>query len=354
MKEEWFASEPVGILIDTSVWISIHFNMKNRCLETVKDGVRCGDLEVLTTEILKGEFLKHCEKQLDEDKASLRKIRILPLYVGDKVQELIDSTSAVNSEIVWESFSKMLDLKDISCDVDWRKIFKRYFDQTYPFSSGKKKAEFPDAFNLEILRQLNNRKIILIAGDGDYSSFEGEREGIKVYRNINDFVDEYLSLRDPEFVARCRKAFDDQEVEIIRELESAYCSTEYFDISCAHSELEDVKGLVMEIKKKDILCFDKDEGFAVFKIWIEGEVELDLYCPIYVYDSIDKDDVFLGANRKSARVPFELEATMTILLDVPDDDIDFVIEETKIYSRSFDVPREWTLFPDYSEAPEEE
>lgn len=343
MDKTWFDKLPVKIFIDTSTFRNLGFNLNHRCFQTIKLGVDNKDLQVVSTSILEGEFIKHCDEVLKEDKTAFKKQRVTRSYLDKELLHLEEKINNISSKDVWGKFKELLNVKDVTCAVDWKLVFEKYFNCTSPFDKANKKSEFPDAFNIEMLNTVVE-PVVILSSDGDYSAWEKIGSKRKSYRNINDFMDQYISLREPEFTAKCKAALESSEHSISEQLISDYGGDIHnFNIACAHSEIENSDIAELTLDKFDIVAFDKEQGFASLKAWFSGEADLDLNCAVYYYDSEDKHDVIWGWNNKKASVGLMIEATINITFD-ESGDFDHEIEDSNMRAETFHVQRDWTLF----------
>ena len=58
MNEEWFEHLPLCVFVDTSALRAMHFNISHPSFETIRQAVEIGDIEIVVTDITKGEFIK--------------------------------------------------------------------------------------------------------------------------------------------------------------------------------------------------------------------------------------------------------------------------------------------------------
>lgn len=351
MEASWFDSPPVLIFIDTSVIINLGFDFDHSYFNTLKAAIDNGDFELIVTDILKGEFLKHCQEKIETEKKAFTEFNLLKNHLRTEFQDIKTKFEGVSAQVIWEIFVNKFRARNINADVDWRSVFENYFAERSPFTSGKKKNEFPDAFNLEMIKKLSPKKVAILSSDGDYQSIQQEFPNIIVYKNVADFTNRYISLREPEFTAKCKAALEKKKDRITEELIRGYSESSNFSVASAHGEIEDSYINELDIVKSDIVSFDKDQGFAIFKVWFGGYANLDVNWAVTVYDSEDKTDMILGWNSKSADVEVTIEATIKIMIDSEDAEYcDYEIQDVVVDSEELEVSNDLGSL-DYGEGP---
>ncbi|WP_428892845.1 PIN domain-containing protein [Facklamia sp. P9177] len=71
--------------------------------------------------------------------------------------------------------------------IELKTILNDYFNNRKPFGTGKKKHEFPDAFNISMLKSLRKKEyqpIYVISGDKDFEDIKG----IYLYKSIDELL----------------------------------------------------------------------------------------------------------------------------------------------------------------------
>jgi len=72
--------------------------------------------------------------------------------------------------------------------IDVKSVISDYFNAKKPFGETKdKKSEFPDAFNLSMLRKyaFHNPPVIIVSDDGDFS----DEENIYCFKTLKELLD---------------------------------------------------------------------------------------------------------------------------------------------------------------------
>jgi hypothetical protein len=344
MNEAWFERRPIHLFIDSSCLISMGFDFTHPGFQTIKNGVIAGDLTVISTPILKGEFLKHAAQEIIEDLDKLRRVSALRTVAGDKILDVEKIGKETTAEIIWEKFETTFFPVDIARDVNWQGIFADYFALRPPFTP-KKKNEFPDAFNLKMVEALSPTHLVIISSDGDFERWATDRQSTVVYLKLSEFTDSYLKIRDPAFSAAAITGFKTLKDQIVERLQDIYGDDSHYSVTCYHSTIQSAEVKDLTIVSQTLAATNHEDEFAVFQIRARGTAELELDCPVSIYDSEDKKDFFLGSNQKTAEVDVEIEATVTIFVDQDDPEkSDFDISESNIHAEDFEVPHDWVSF----------
>jgi len=135
LNKEWFNSTPVYIFIDTSVIINLGFDFEHRYFKTIKAGVDANDLKLVTTDILKNEFLKHCQEKIDKDKKTIKDIHFVKHYLKNEFSDLESKVLQITADTFWNFFTTKLATIDITSEVSWKPVFDNFFNQRSPFGS---------------------------------------------------------------------------------------------------------------------------------------------------------------------------------------------------------------------------
>lgn len=353
MNESWFEHRPISVFIDNSVFVRNHFNLTNSGFETIKKAVESGDIQIIYSKISEGEFLKHAEIVIRKEEEKIRSIGASRTAYSDDLKSLQEKIKSYNSEILWKWFVQEFKAVDITCDVDWRNVFEDYFASNPPFTAEKKK-EFPDSFNTKMIEAHNSPRLAILSSDGDYASWIKESKEKILFSTLNDFTDSYLKLRDKAFADMATKAFDTLKVQINQKLQENYSDDYHYSLTASHSEIVAANVKELKIVDADLTATNSDDGFAVMKVRFRGKTELDLSCPVIVWDSVDKEEIHMGTNSRSTEIEIEINAVVTLFINKADpEDSDYEIEEDELYAEDFDVPDDWTSFVDQDEDHEE-
>ena len=258
---------------------------------------------------------------------------------------MLENVKALNGQSLWDLFAARFKVVNINSQVPWEGVFADYFSGTTPFSA-KKKNEFPDAFNIKMLENRNPSRLVVISFDGDYRTWCSSRGNAVLLAEINEFTDTYLKLRDKVFSARALAALEKVKSNIIEELIGTYSDTDEYEINCGRSEIVWAEVKDLEIVESDLVAVDHDEQQAAFYLRLRGKTVIDLSCPVVAWDSVDKEEMWMGSNSRQAAIEIEIRTSVKVKLDQGAEMDDFEIYFDELYAESFEVPDDWTSFLD--------
>ena len=169
------------IFIDTSIFEANNFLESKRIKEVFKLAER-GHIKVVLPKITYDEILSRIANNIEESHKKFNKfrndtrvLRNIPSLEGkfDPFDEL-EVRKELNlklEEIFAHSNFEILDYPTLNIG----EIFKSYFNKKFPFSSGAKKNEFPDAFalkSIEAWAMENNELVLVFSNDSDILNYK--------------------------------------------------------------------------------------------------------------------------------------------------------------------------------------
>jgi hypothetical protein len=178
------------IVLDTSYLESIQYNFESAILKRA---------DVYISEIVDREIRHHLKKSsIDISKgiknlpAKVRNVLVKEEFLDlNKLEESVVNIRMNQYKLFLEGPNIKIIKNNQECCIE---MFERYFAQQPPFSSGKKKDEFPDAMALlSVTKYFKEHKIdygsVLIAtGDKDWQEYCQEL-GIRTIANQNELSD---------------------------------------------------------------------------------------------------------------------------------------------------------------------
>ncbi|ABG53214.1 hypothetical protein Tery_4212 [Trichodesmium erythraeum IMS101] len=293
------------IFIDTSIFESNNFLESDRIKEVYKLAER-GEIKVVLPELTYDEILNRISKNIEESSQKFNKYR-QDTRILRNIPSLSEKFKPFEKrqvkeelyEIVKEKFSQSNFEIIAYPTLNIKEIFRSYFDKTFPFGSGGKKSEFPDAFTLksiEIWAEENNVKVLAFSKDKDMLKYTSEHLEI-----IEDF-NKYLSdkIKEIEVASNKKRLRLDQVEDIIQNrpertqkeikewVENQLDNySKYYDYS-NQCEVHDVSIIEVETNIEDytITNISKDYISVELRVRINYQVQI----IIDDEDSIYKDD----------------------------------------------------------------
>lgn len=190
----WF-DFPIHVFMDTQVYINESFNFNEKAnLSFFRKQVLNGNIVHLTSEVIVGEVEQHIRKDITDALGSVNKAvgnRRLAIFRDKRYpqlqhineQEMLEEAIAIFRAFLSDTKVFMLHIDT----VNLKSVISDYFEAKTPFGVKKdKKSEFPDAFNLSMLRQYaaHNRPVVILSGDGDFS----EEEDIVCFKTLDELL----------------------------------------------------------------------------------------------------------------------------------------------------------------------
>ena len=168
------------IFIDTSVFESNNFLESKRIKEVYKLAER-GDIKIVLPELTYDEIVNRISKNILEASQKFKKYRNDTRALRN-VQSLSDKFEPFDNKEVQKEFVEKLENQFSKSNIEIvdyptlniKDIFRSYFEKRFPFGSGGKKSEFPDAFalkSIELWAEENNVKVLAFSKDNDLLNY---------------------------------------------------------------------------------------------------------------------------------------------------------------------------------------
>lgn len=318
------SKEICAISVDTSIFKQKGHNFENYGLLLLGHFEKIS-IDVLITEVVCREVVKHIRIELDKSKKEFeQKYKRLKntWKLGVELDSIIDQTlsqkcSTETSDQLFTGFLKKIGANRLELPKDdemSREVLERYFSEAPPFGdSEKKKYEFPDAFallSLEHYAKSQEKKLLFISNDGDWSSFADKSDWLicvsKIEVALSLFNAKEIIEEAEKIVASWRRQeFFDLTEQVIESINNTLEDSE-FTVHAASSLSFEVEPTGAKIEEFDfesitdprVVYFDDDIiGFAV---QLDAMVEFSALFDFYIKDGIDRDYVSIGSNELSS------------------------------------------------------
>ncbi len=301
----WLKRKRTAVFIDNSALKSVGYNFESKSMESICDIAYTEDIQIAGTQILKREFVKHFYQLIKEDEFKINKLK-MSRYFKEAKKEATEILNVVRAEEEWQHYLDEFKVKMCDSDINWRDVFDDYFFGKPPFSVGKKKNEFPDAFNLKLLEnEFKNFNIVVISGDKDFSGWADNKKKFH-FRSLKEFIDSYFKIAEEVFYNDITKVFEENKHIIESRIKESLKENSIYETNSYNTDVEDVEILNLELNLKEITSIDKESEMASFSLEFSGIVILNLYSAVYVRDPVDRDIRFEGYNRNSIELPYKV------------------------------------------------
>ena len=291
---------PRLIFLDTSVIRQANFALVSAPFRFVRELAAHGAIEVLTTDIT----LAECESVLMEE---------LEKTVG--AMKKANTMAQLFSNLEFDSEEVVMPLPDVSgkgpelcvqlrqffaapgfttleaSSRSGKEVFTRFFSRRPPFGSGKKKAEFPDAFVLDALLEVateRGQSIDVVSGDGDWASAIAEESSLRHYHSLGALLDELKRLPQAETV-RAFAAFHAERHNLEHAIADIIVN-QWVDLEDSVGEVLSVHVETVKVDEPGVMAFG-DDGIVTLECGATAQLQLEVHVPregSFVYDSEEK------------------------------------------------------------------
>ncbi len=331
------------IFIDTSIFEANNFLESKRIKEIFKLAER-KDICVVLPRLTYDEIVNRISKNIEESSQKFKKYRD-DTRILRNVPSLNEKFEPFDSDKIKEELSLLLKERFDQSNfviIDYptlniEGIFKSYFEKKFPFGSGGKKNEFPDAFalkSIETWAQEQGIKVLTFSKDNDILNYKSQYLAI-----VEDF-ELYLSNKIKEIEGARHKKRLEQIDDIIKNRPEHILSdiknwvesqldddSEYYEYS-NYYDIHEVSIIEVNTAIEDYNITNvSDEYVSVeLKVWVNYKVEIIIDDEEYMYKDDDtKEWVFLETK------PVLIDEVRYIDVDLicniePDDDIVYELE----------------------------
>ncbi|MGI2152250.1 PIN domain-containing protein [Shewanella oncorhynchi] len=167
-----------AIYFDTNIFYSIGFNVDDEVFNDVLCLAQSLEIERWATPITIGEVEAGISRRFAAVNDAYQRIsNIIQRVTDDDYVNYLNIESLQNAKYqaideIKNFFAEKFTLigYDSLDDSDVSTIFKDYFSSSKPFGNGNKKAEFPDAFQLELIKRniKTKEKMMIVTTDHDF------------------------------------------------------------------------------------------------------------------------------------------------------------------------------------------
>ncbi|ENH4364370.1 DUF4935 domain-containing protein [Vibrio fluvialis] len=361
-----------AILVDTSIFDGNALRLEKGLLGKLTQ-FKKSPIEFLFPDVIKNEVKNHLENKIKVSRSALEKalndagdhLFFEGSELNQAKQILIDSReieglaeSRVNNFI--ESTGALV--LESGEYVSVTNLLAEYFSSKPPFAeTGKKKNEFPDAIVLmavEAWAEQNDIHVLAVAKDGDWESYCASSHRIDYQQDLSQALSNFNSTNAPyALLANLESALKNDTADaFLSAIESGLESTFdgftpdqeadspfYWEAEGSHGWFKE-----FELLSNEFRIIDKDEGWVVLEALASITVEAEGEFSLSVYDSIDRDHVYMGGITATAAETFESEILITISGDLEGPIEQLEIEEVEVVHQIGSV-NFGLIEPDYSD-----
>lgn len=312
-----------SILVDTSAFAEANsdfIGLRSRLLPAFFENIETKGILLITHPILDNEIYKHIEdssifRNYQELVKKLKQCNNLLENIGCSDERLFQKIEEFDvREYTFETYKSNFEDAVRLPYVNSEMIFEKYFNSIPPFSTGKKKSEFPDAFVIEAAKQYlsehTNEILLVVSKDSDWEkSFANVRNVVicdsissantilnsidcildnetieKIYTKIYEEMknDIYYLVEGESYIIHNYEFLEDIDIDTV-EIDEIY---DYVPLKITHSSILLKVTVRLSVNGSGIIldennsCWDKEDGVYLFKsfknlVFTNGLAEID-------------------------------------------------------------------------------
>ncbi|MGV6477705.1 PIN domain-containing protein [Azotobacter vinelandii] len=361
-----------AILVDTSIFDAHALKLEKGLLGKLSQ-FKKSPIEYLLPDVIKNEVKSHLESKIKVSRSALEKalndagdhLFFEGSELNDAKKILIDSKEIEGlAESRLEKFIESTGALVLEAGnyVSVSELLSKYFSNKPPFAeTGKKKNEFPDAIVLmavEAWAEKNDVSVLVVAKDGDWQKYCESSERIDYQEDLSRGLEYFNRTNAPYALlanleaALSSGAAGDFLSAVGSGLESVFDGFTPDQEADSHLywEPEGSRGWFKEFELLDheFRIIDKGDDWVVLEALANITVEAEGEFSLSVYDSVDKDHVYMGGVTATATEEFESEILITISgnLDGPINEL--TIDEVEVVNPIKSI-HFGTIEPDYGD-----
>ena len=317
-----------NIFIDTEVFVSNNF-FQNRNLQRLAEFGYLETVNLYLTEITKNEIQSNIKEHLLNAQHEINNFKKLISNKGKILKNLENfkpyiELPKLEINLNFDNISTELDKFILKGKInfipyelaDLKNVVNSYFNQSPPFSLGKKKYEFPDAIVLSAIENWcikNNQKIYAISNDPDFNGYVSNE--IIIIPNIKIMLDIINKQYQSDEIDWITKVYELNEDQIIEKIKDAFIE-----------KIEDEIGFdidISDVNVENIILYDASlvqgnlsSGEYIFEL--DYDVTFSAQCTYndYTYSSYDKeDDKYYFTERVNRHLSMETTQTAEISVE---------------------------------------
>ena len=191
----------LNVHLDTEVFDAAKLNLTANRFTKLQQHCKEGRARLLITTVTRREILQHIREQVRSAVTALKEVsvewsflRSLPtrdfhalLEKPDKKDLEVSMTAAFDAYLRGAQ-ADIIDLANANAE----KIFDSYFNLKPPFSEGRKKSEFPDAFAIQALERWcedHDETVYAVSGDKDWLNACANHDRLIHLASLDSFLD---------------------------------------------------------------------------------------------------------------------------------------------------------------------
>jgi hypothetical protein len=218
------------VFVDTEVFRSKNYQFGEHTLKQLEEHLEYNRLHLLLSSITVNEIKSQIRERSNDAHSKLKSFQKEAMFLRNAPDlPCYQIFQKVSVEHIYEQalgrFDSFLQNEQVEVvtfeGVKIEDVFERYFSSNAPFSSGKKKSEFPDAFAIEAVVKAAERRqheLYIISNDQDLKNFAAQYQNLHHLHTIEELLD--LVVRTEEVLVEPAKIGDQFIAENIENIVS--------------------------------------------------------------------------------------------------------------------------------------
>ncbi|MEH2458310.1 PIN domain-containing protein, partial [Nostoc sp.] len=338
IKELIEKQEIQAITIDTSIFDAEGLKLESGLLKQLEQ-FSDTSTKVIISEVVKNELFNHLEDKAKSAYTDIEKgLKTAKLYCQleddiDEIKQLIFK-GRTPRDIAYNRLNDFIEITSLEIIkvqgyVKVSDLLNKYFQNEPPFAvAGQKKNEFPDAMaliSLESWAKKNKTKVLVISQDNDWKLYCKHSENLVLIDNLSKCFELFQQVKPYDICKKLSEKYYQEDIDFIKnaitdKLENKiYDLNIYIEANSSYQYEDEITNISHEknefkiIKKPNIIFrpinFDKDTLVVEAELSVDVSIECNFY--FTTWDSIDQEDVGIGANTINKEQSLDITVLVT-------------------------------------------
>jgi hypothetical protein len=288
------------VFLDTQAFCRQHLRFDQGAIRRLRELCRSRMLNLVVTEVVDGEVRAKLKERVEEAFRSLQRYQKDLSHLAASPSEAVQRTLCpLSSEdllaqdiALWDAFLIETNATVVAAlHVSVPSLLSLYFQGKAPFSSGRKKSEFPDAISLLTLESWNSTKgtpLYVVSGDKDLKTWCDGKDQFLHINGVEDFLDLY-NQSEEKLTSLAHEMFSSQRKWMLEIVGDAFVASGFLYDGNWEAAVENVSVEQIELIDTKVIEVDEQRTVVVAKVSITFSAAID--GPDYdsgIWDSEDK------------------------------------------------------------------
>lgn len=291
--------------LDTQTYVARNFQFHSGVLERLQAHLEEDDCHLLITDVNVREVRRHLKRKAVEAVATISRakkdamiLRNTPNLPWHSIfKEVTEAQIYEELTLSFDAFLRNRRVETIATkDVDVNAVFDAYFDESPPFATSGKKAEFPDAFVLHAINAVSKHrghKLYVVSEDRDIKSFCAVNENLISVGRLEELLE--LVLKNSERLVQPAKFAEEVYIEfeaVIKQRIKLSLNDAEFELDDDTPEAEVNSAEVEQLEYLARNLTDVSKEGASFELITRLSVLVDMSFPDYDRSPWDPEDKY--------------------------------------------------------------